>query len=250
MIKEAIKYVLDLHTRPEDRVVRIEDSRGEERVLSYDNGGVAKEIKPLDNKAKESLSINTLTGLVAYVKSNLERANNPLFLQVADEKTIYLKGKLDDEGERETLVTVTAITPRIEFDRFLETEQLIIALQAKFVPTNDRDILLKVIGNVKEDNVRQTGDSGIAQVVTIKTGIASADNVIVPNPVALAPYRTFVEVEQPVSDFIFRMKDGPVGAIFEADGGMWRNDAITNIQKYLAAQLETEIIANRITILA
>lgn len=250
MIKDAIKYILDLYTRPEDRVVRIEDSEGMERVLSYDNDGLVTEIKSLDNKAKESLRINTLSGLVAYVKADIERSGTELFLHVADEKTVYLKGRLDEGGERETLVTVNAIIPRFEFDRFLDTEQLIIALQAKFVPSSDRDILLKVVGNVKEEKVRQTGDNGISQVVTIKNGVASANDVLVPNPVSLAPYRTFVEVEQPVSDFIFRMKDGPSGAIFEADGGMWRNDAIANIQKYLASHLESEIMNGRITILA
>lgn len=250
MIKEAIKYILDLNTRPEERIVRIDDSLGEERVFTYDNDGVAREIKPIDGKAKESLYINTLSGLVSYLRSNIERTDHELFIQVYDEKTVYLKGRLDEEGQRETLVTVNAIVPRFDFDRFLDTEQLIIALQAKFVKTEDRDILLKVIGNVKEENVRQTGDNGISQVVTIKNGVASAADVLVPNPVALAPYRTFVEVEQPVSNFIFRMKDGPAGAIFEADGGMWRNVAIANIQKFLVAELESEIMSGRITILA
>ena len=32
-------------------------------------------------------------------------------------------------------------------------------------------------------------------------------DVIVPNPVLLAPYRTFQEIEQPFSNFVFRMAD-------------------------------------------
>lgn len=111
-------------------------------------------------------------------------------------------------------------------------------------------MLLKVVGNVKEENVRETGDNGIAQAVTIKTGVASAADVLVPNPVSLAPYRTFLEVEQPASSFIFRMKDGPSGAIFEADGGAWRNQAIANVREYLATELESEIEKGRITIIA
>ena len=53
---------------------------------------------------------------------------------------------------------------------------------------------------------------------------------------------------------LIRMKDGPRGAIFEADGGAWRNQAIVNIREYLYEQLEEEIEAGieagRITILA
>ena len=49
-------------------------------------------------------------------------------------------------------------------------------------------------------------------------------DVKVPNPVTLRPFRTFIEVEQPESKFIFRMREGGRCAIFEADGahGSWR----------------------------
>lgn len=82
-----------------------------------------------------------------------------------------------------------------------------------------------------------TGDDGISQQVTIKTGVATVGNAIVPNPVTLKPYRTFVEVEQPESKFIFRMKDGPTAALFEADGGVWRNKAMHEIKKYIYENL-------------
>ena len=180
----------------------------------------------------------------------MERTESRFYLQVYDEKTVYLKGTLKGNGERETLVAVNALTPRFEYGYFLKTEELIIAFQSKFTQTKDRDLLLKVVGTVKEENVRETGDNGISQAVTIKSGVASTTDVIVPNPVRLAPYRTFLEVKQPESDFIFRMKDGPVGAIFEADGGAWRNHAISTVRDYLKAELVTEIEAGRITIIA
>ncbi|MFR2552756.1 MAG: hypothetical protein ACLS8D_13125 [Clostridioides difficile] len=34
------------------------------------------------------------------------------------------------------------------------------------------------------------------------------------------------------------MKEGPSAALFEADGGAWRNEAIKNIKEYLAKELE------------
>lgn len=62
---------------------------------------------------------------------------------------------------------------------------------------------------------------------------------MVPNPVTLIPYRTFLEVQQPASDFIFRMKSscGVQCAIFEADGGTWKNEAMNNIKEYLKNEL-------------
>lgn len=86
-----------------------------------------------------------------------------------------------------------------------------------------------------------------SQKVTVKTGVASVSDAVVPNPVTLAPYRTFPEVEQPESKFIFRMKEGPTAALFEADGGAWRNTAILGIKEYLKEALKDneniEIIA-------
>lgn len=250
MIKEAIQYLINLGIEPDSRFVDITDAQGADRTFIVDEKGVAQEIEPLINRSQEPLKINTLTGLVAYVQSAVERSAEPLFLQVYDEKTVLLKGTLDYDGGRETLVTASAIVPRFQYDTFLSIEELNISLQAKFVASDDSRVMLKVIGNIKEENVKETGDNGISQAVTIKTGIASMDDVKVPNPVALAPYRTFLEVEQPTSNFIFRMKDGPKGAIFEADGGAWRNDAIANISAFLADTLTEEIAKGHITIIA
>jgi hypothetical protein len=250
MLKEAIKYLVGLAIQPDERFVDITDADGSLRTFAVDSEGNSKEIKPLISRAAEPLRINTLTGLVGYVKANLERKASNFYLQVLDEKTVLLKGVLDIDGGRETLVIANAIIPKFDYGYFHGSEELIIAFQSKFTATNDRDLLLKVIGNVKEENVRKTGDNGVSQAVTIKTGVASADDVLVPNPVTLAPYRTFLEVEQPASDFIFRMKDGPSGAIFEADGGAWRNQTIINVREYLKVELAPEIEAGRITIIA
>ena len=69
----------------------------------------------------------------------------------------------------------------------------------------------------------------------------SKEAAVVPNPVRLKPYRTFLEVEQPESEFIFRMKDchGGIGcAFFEADGGAWKIEATQNIKAYLQEELK------------
>lgn len=86
-------------------------------------------------------------------------------------------------------------------------------------------------------------------------GIASKADAEVPNPVSLRPYRTFHEIEQPESLFVFRMKerDGMNCAIYEADGGAWRNTAIQSIKKYLDDFVKTELpedVQKHITVIA
>ena len=142
---------------------------------------------------------------------------------------------------REYLVTVNAQVPELVYGRYIGHENFLFVLQSKFIDNPDRELLLKFTGTVESGTVAQYGDDGITQKATIKTGIASKGEAIVPNPVKLRPFRTFLEVEQPESAFVFRMqqdKDGGVScAIFEADGGAWKNAAMRNVKEYLQFEL-------------
>lgn len=248
LTKEAVKYLMEQGISPEKRVIKIDESG--DRLAVVNALGEAVEIEPVAYTAKESLVINTLSGFVNYVKANIDRTDKKLIIHIKDQRTVYLKGLLETDGSRETLATAKAIVPDFSFNYFMDSEEFVINFQSKFIANKDREILLKVMGNVVEENVKNTGDDGITQAVSIRQGVASRSDVKVPNPVLLQPYRTFLEVEQPESQFIFRMKDGPRGAIFEADGGAWVNQAITNIREYLKDQLNDEKTRSRITIIA
>ncbi|MBA9087066.1 hypothetical protein FHR92_003546 [Fontibacillus solani] len=152
---------------------------------------------------------------------------------------------LEQEG-----LQAEALLPEFRYGNYYDAESFNIKLQSVFVANEDRTKLLKVVGNIKEEAVRQVGDDGVSQSIVAKTGVATVEDVKVPNPVLLAPYRTFVEVEQPESSFIFRMKDGPSAALFEADGRAWRNDAIANVSNYLAEELNELIKAGHIVVIA
>jgi hypothetical protein len=152
--------------------------------------------------------------------------------------------------QRNALITAKALLPSIPFERFQNVEAFNILLQSCFVPNDHRAALLSVVGNIQEQNVNTVGDDGTSQQVTAKTGIATVSNVVLPNPVDLKPFRTFVEIEQPQSQFIFRMQSGPTAALFEADGGAWKLDAIEAIKNYLAETLKEEIEGKKVSIIA
>lgn len=110
---------------------------------------------------------------------------------------------------------------------------------------------MKVAGNVEAKTTANYGDDGISQKTTIKSEIASKVDVLVPNPVTLKPYRTFLEVEQPESQFVFRIseeKEQPVFKLIEAEDGLWKLRAKENIKCYLEKMLEDS--AKTITVLA
>jgi hypothetical protein len=194
----------------------------------------------------ESLNLSTLTGLVDYIKANVDKFPGTFLLQVVDHRSVKLLSPLKGDSSRDCYIQAQAKAPDITFDSFIPVEKFNIMLQSCFLSNDDRDLVLKVAGNIKEENVRNTGDDGISQTVTAKTGIAKVEEIKVPNPVVLVPFRTFVEIEQPEIKFVFRMQDGPRAALFEADGGAWKLKTMLDIKDYLKSQLEqcdVEIIA-------
>lgn len=230
MIEKAIKYIVGL------KAPHIEEINGQ----TYSD-------KPLDriihNPKAEPIHLNTLSSLVEYIKSNFDKRDDA-FVHVVSPTEVKLYSVLDDDREREHMVTVTAEVPAFRFNEFINHEEFCINLQAKFIDSPDRSLLLKFAGTVEAGSVAQYGDDGVTQKATIKQGVASKADAVVPNPVDLMAYRTFVEVGQPSSLFIFRMRQNSAGGVscglFEADGGAWKIDAKQAIREYLEEQLEGE----------
>jgi hypothetical protein len=217
---------------------------GKDQVKTFEIGGHTyatdslNHIRPPKLPTTQAVGLSTLTGVVDYVKSSIDKIIETLLIHVTSYNQVKIFSPLKSDFERDTYIISTAQTPRLTFDQFLDPENFNIMLQSGFLDNDDKPIILKVVGNIKEENVRTTGDDGISQVVTAKVGIANVSDVLVPNPVVLRPFRTFTEVEQPESRFVFRMKDGPRAALFEADGGAWKLEAMLNIKEYLEKALE------------
>lgn len=229
MIKKAIEYIVDL-AKPNTQTVNghFYSDKSLYRI-SY-------------NPKADPIEMNTLSSLVDYIKANIDEMEfAKMIIHVQSPTRIELYSALDEDRNRECLVRVNAQLPSFSFDRYTEHEAFCINLQSKFVDDLDRALLLKFAGTVESGTVASYGDDGVSQKATVKTGIASKGEAIVPSPVKLKAYRTFVEVEQPTSEFIFRMKqDSRAGiecALFEADGGAWKIEAMKAIKAYLEREL-------------
>lgn len=186
----------------------------------------------------EGIKVNSLTGLVDYLKSKFDDAAfSGVMVHVVSENQVKLVSNILEDSGREIYMVAEAFSPKFNFGQWYDVENFIIAMQSCFVPNEDSVRLLRVVGNIKEENIRQSGDDGVSQQVTAKTGIATVENIKVPNPIILAPFRTFVEISQPESKFVFRMQQGPKCALFEADGGAWRLEAMKEIKEFLDSEL-------------
>jgi hypothetical protein len=161
--------------------------------------------------------------------------------------------KSDPWGRRLTLIqSVPVETDPFPFGRFLDQELFVIQVAAKFADNgdvNDKPYVLDLASSLTNEAVTTNADNGFVQGATVKRGMRMKDNVTLKPRVTLLPYRTFPELAQPASEFVFRARSvsddlPPELLLVEADGGKWKVDAINEIARYLrAAGLEIPVIS-------
>ena len=191
----------------------------------------------------QPFTMTTLSGLVGYIRSNTDKMREKMMIHIESPVTVSLQSMLNEDRTREKVATVKAKIPDFSYEYFYPSEEFTIKLMAQFMDIDgntDKGLLLKYAGTTQAGTVKNYGDDGVSQSAVIQQTLTSKDEAIIPNPVTLRPYRTFVEVEQPDSQFIFRAKDRgeDVGfALFEADGGAWESTAMNSIKEYLTMAL-------------
>lgn len=240
MIKEALQYIVGMK---EAQVVELNGHTYTDKNLT--------EVRPKADFA-EAFTISTLSSLMNYLNKNPDSIDlKNVILHIVDYKTIKVFSTLNCYKDRDYFIICMAETPEFKFQQFYGAESFNIALQSLFCKGGDRDAILSIVGNVKTKDVSTTSDNGITQTVQTKKGVVLGIDTVIPNPVTLAPFRTFVEVNQPISSFVFRAKEGddmPLFGLFEADGGAWKLVAVQRIKEYIIKNLKGEAID--ITILA
>lgn len=237
MIKAALEYLANLGT--------------ETTILHEDHKTFST--RPLHRIDKignvSALRLRSLSGLVHYIKSNFD-TDQALMIHVESPTTVSLYDALDEDNGRQCYAVSNAMLPQIQFERYMEQEKFNIMLQSCFVANDDKQTVLKVLSSIVQDESVTSNDDGISQTVTAKTGVATVGITKVPNPVTLKPFRTFVEVPQPESEFVLRIRKGPEAALFEADGAAWELNAMQNIKDYLESTLAELIEKEMIVIIA
>ncbi len=244
MIKEALQYITGLKEESmEPKVLTIEGKTYCDKSL--------KKYHSFDMAS--SLKVNTLTSIVDYIKGKPEELRESMLIHICSPVKVALLSGLIDERDRETLMVSDAIVNEFQFDHYYDQERFLIELQANFLETEDILKIRQVAGNIQAGTTANYYDDGISQKTTIDSGIANKTDIIVPNPVMLCPYRTFAEIEQPESSYVFRIKDAggtPAFKLVEADGWLWKNATMKKIKEYLESELGNGLEKHRITVIA
>ncbi|WZL82659.1 hypothetical protein QBE53_05985 [Vallitaleaceae bacterium 9-2] len=245
MIREAIEFLLSKQANFETYV----DGYGKEHI-GYDG----KHFRITADTISKGFELTTLQGVVDYISENIdaEEHESELTIHIISPSKVKIYTDLNQDLARTEVVSSNAILSGFQMDHWYDSETFMIHLLSNFVNTDDLKKLVQLIGTISVDEGVTTEDDGFTQKVTARKGVHLKGNELLPPRVQLSPIRTFVEVEQPISEFSLRVKEerGIIyGALFQADGGYWRIEAMQNIKNYLQENLESLDIYNKIKIL-
>ena len=218
-------------------IEKIEDMTGPKVIETVQGTFSDKHLYRIENELADTIVLSSLSGLAEMIKQEMNEYNLPLFVRATSAERVHVFGAIRDDMQRERPFTAEAKFISFDFNEYISIENMIICLKSRFAPTEDRDYLVQLLGNITDQQSVQTKDDGITQSATVKSGIQLVGEQRIKPIVTLKPYRTFLEVEQPASDFLIRLKDGRA-ALFEADGGAWEREAVKNVADKLRELLE------------
>ena len=198
------------------------------------------EVKPeVDIPAR--YSVDTLEALIKLIRTEGIDHSPRLYVRVDSARRVMVDSTYTGRDyaiySRLPLYEAVSDVPGITTNQSMTQEQAVVELQSLYAVTEDRDYLLALLSRIDVNQGVSSVDNGISQEVSVRTGAVLKEQQTVQPIVHLQPYRTFLEVEQPASDFLLRLDKDGRPALYEADGGAWKLEAIANIRTWLIENL-------------
>lgn len=199
-----------------------------------------REVKP-EVELPARYSVDTLEALVKLIRTEGVAQAPQLYVRVDSARRVVVDSTYTGRDyaiySRLPLYEAVSDVPSISVNQYMSQEHAVIELQSLYAVTDDRDYLLALLSRIDVNQGVSSVDNVISQEVSVRTGAVLKEQQTVQPIVHLQPYRTFLEVEQPASDFLLRLDKEGRPALYEADGGAWKLEAKRNIAAYLGEQL-------------
>lgn len=237
MIKEAIDRILQLATPNFHTVADLEYSD--------------KNLHLITDPETAVVECSTLQGFVDLYDGELDSAKTKgdLLVHITSPTSVELISRESDKfGRRRKWAA--ADYPECKtfaFGAWMDPESFIIAAQQSFQRVKienedgtfmkDLDYIMGIASKISAEIATEHKDDGFAQRVAVKQGVKLLSETILKPMIMLAPYRTFAEIDQVLSQFVFRARVNGNSvhlALFEGDGGRWKLGAVAAIKAWLA----------------
>lgn len=195
-----------------------------------------------------SISVSGLDSICKLIRAEREKVGATIMVQVSSYKQVDVMTTYLPDFSRNVLYSAVADAPGIRTG-WREHEEALIELRSLFIPNSGTEYLLDLLSHMSENSSVVSKDNGVTQQVEARQGVDLKAMVAVKPRVKLIPFRTFLEVTQPESEFLLRVdKDRGIG-FFEADGGIWKLEAKRNIAEYFEANLKDLIDDGKVVIM-
>ena len=248
IIKDAIEKVEQLAKN----AVVVREIDGRSYLI---DGSSYEEIIPDAISLPKTYNFSSLDGLVKMIRKEHKGISDAccvpdvLYVNVTSPTSVDVTTAVDGYNRRAFLYHSAYEFPRKWTGaNWFEHEEAMIVLRSQFIQNEGTDYLLDFLSRVSDENSVSSDDNGMTQTVQVKKGIALAAREQVKPIVNLRPYRTFLEVEQPESAFLIRIREGIQVGIIEADGGMWKIAARRSVVEYLEKELKELIDSGNVVV--
>lgn len=198
----------------------------------------------------KSIECRTLQGLVDLWAGELDDAasKGDLLAHITSPTTVELISREADKYGRRRLWAEAKYPgcKTFPFGAWLDPESFIIAAQQHFQRVKienddgsfakDLDYVLQMASKISADAGTEYEDDGLTQRVAVRSGVTLKTTDTLRPIVTLAPVRTFAEIDQVLSTFVFRARVAGSAvnlALFEGDGGRWQLAAVAAIAAWL-----------------
>lgn len=207
------------------------------------------------NKPKtRKIEANSLDGLIKLIKNTNKDASDvfeiysPLIVRV-DFNCIEVMSALNADKSRNYLFEANPMIPSLRIGYDMSVEEMIILLSTSFIMTENTEKFINSLSSLRVVEEVEFNDDGVGQTVTAKKGASMNQKYQIQPIVKLQPIRTYAEIEQVESKFLFRVnKDGTV-CLREADGGQWKYETQKRIAAYLEEHLKEEIETDQVVVI-
>lgn len=235
MLAEFVDKIVSMK---ETKLFEIEGQQFSDRELHY--------VRPHVN-LPEAVRVNGLDSICKLIRTE-QAQNGTVFVNVEKYDSVEVITSYQPDLSRNMLYHARADVPGFN-GGWRDRETALVQLRSLFIPGEGTEYLLDILSRISEESKITSSDNGITQVVEAREGISLNAFVAVRPRVTLQPFRTFLEVPQPESEFLIRVdKDRGIG-FFEADGGVWKLEAKRNVAKYFNENLKDLIDEGKVVVM-
>lgn len=201
-----------------------------------------------------AIKVNSLTGLVDYIEMG-ELKREDVFIAIVDTRRIELLSG-PDYREKRNMFVYTEVDTGNDYapGNYIDLEEFVIYLKTGFQEIEDDEAIpiskiTDMLSSIKDSKNITFEDDGFTQNIIMKNELQPKSEGLraeIPNPLKLRPYRTFREIDQPLSTFLLRLRrrnNGIDAALIESYSRTWINDARLAIKDWLKDKVDLPIIA-------